>query len=440
MISVRVAPAVLAGVLLAAHFLRGMEIGAAVVAAALIPVVLAAGRRWALWVGQVALGAGVVEWSRTTLVLIGAREEAGEPWTRLAVIMAVVAAVTAGAAFLLGTRAVVERFGRERGSTPVSVAAVALTLVVLVPVQLVVDPPGLLLERFLPTSGWLEIALLALYAGWLAEVMVDPARSPRWRVRVWRLFSAVFFGQLLIGLLGADDFLMTGKLHLPVPALIVAGPIYRGAGFFMPILFTATVILVGPAWCSHLCYIGAWDDVAARGLRGARRRPGGVAPWHRSLQFGLLAAAVLVAGGLRAAGAPWQVAVAVGAVFGVGGVAVMALWSRKTGVMTHCTSYCPIGVLATTLGRLNPFRVRMSEECDGCGACAAACRYDALRPAHIERRRPGPSCTLCGDCVGRCRGGQLGYRLGSLSSWRARSVFIAMVVALHAGFLGVARL
>ncbi len=440
MIFFRVAPAVLAGVLLAAHFLRGMEIGAMTASALLIPVVLVAGRRWALRVGQLALAAGVVEWIRTGWVLIDAREAAGESWTRLAVIIGVVAALTAVAALLLGTRTVVERFGPVRGSTPVSVAAVLLTLMLVVPVQFVVDPPGLLFERFFPTSGWFEVALLALYAGWLAEVMADPDRSSRWRVRVWRLFSVVFFGQLAIGLLGAQDFLMTGKLHLPVPALIVGGPLYRGAGFFMPILFTATLVLVGPAWCSHLCYIGSWDDVAARGLRGVRRRPGRVASWHRSLQFGLLAATIVVALGLRVVGAPWQTAVAVGAAFGLGGIAVMAVWSRSTGVMTHCTSYCPIGVLATTVGRLNPFRVRMSEGCDGCAACAAACRYDALRPEHIERRRPGPSCTLCGDCVGRCRSGQMGYRLGSLAPWQARAVFIALVVALHAGFLGVARL
>ncbi|HDJ22855.1 MAG TPA: 4Fe-4S binding protein [Candidatus Aminicenantes bacterium] len=62
-------------------------------------------------------------------------------------------------------------------------------------------------------------------------------------------------------------FLMTGKLHLPVPALILAGPIYRGTLSFMLILFLVTIVLVGPAWCSHLCYVGAWDDIACRRKR-----------------------------------------------------------------------------------------------------------------------------------------------------------------------------
>lgn len=440
MIVLRVVPAILAGIVLGAHFLRAFELGPALVAVAAVPILLSLRRRWALRVAQGVLLAGAVEWMYTTAILVDERQALGEPALRLVAILGSVAVLTVIGAALLGSRGPLERFGPRRGSTGVSVAAVALTLLVVVPVQTVVDPPGLLLERFVPTAGWFEIALLALYAGWLAEVMIDPALSPRWRVRVWRLFSVVFFGQLAVGLLGVDTFLMTGKLHLPVPALIVAGPLFRGAGFFMPILFAATLVFVGPAWCSHLCYIGAWDDAAARSVRGSSRRPKPMPTWHRPLQFLILGLTVVTALGLRLAGAPSAIAVAVAASFGVGGVLLMILWSRRVGVMTHCTSYCPIGVLATTVGRLNPFRVGMSDECDGCGACAAACRYDALRPEHIATRRPGAACTLCGDCVTRCRSGSLGYRLGDLEPWRARAVFIALIVALHAGFLGVARL
>ena len=55
---------------------------------------------------------------------------------------------------------------------------------------------------------------------------------------------------------------MTGKLHLPVPALIVAGPVYRGSVGFMLILFLCTILLVGPAWCSHLALHAAFLGVA----------------------------------------------------------------------------------------------------------------------------------------------------------------------------------
>ena len=34
----------------------------------------------------------------------------------------------------------------------------------------------------------------------------------------------------------------------PIPAMILAGPLYRGEGFFMPLLFLSTIFFVGPAW------------------------------------------------------------------------------------------------------------------------------------------------------------------------------------------------
>jgi hypothetical protein len=111
------------------------------------------------------------------------------------------------------------------------VAALVLTAALLAVVQLVVHEPVLLLaERFVPGAGWAEIALLAVYAGWLADRLQRPGQWARLRTRVWLVFSVVFFGQLILGLLGVERCLMTGELHLPVPALVVGGPLYRGEG------------------------------------------------------------------------------------------------------------------------------------------------------------------------------------------------------------------
>ncbi len=126
--------------------------------------------------------------------------------------------------------------------------------------------------------------------------------------------------------------------------------------------------------------------------------------------------------------------------FGLGGVAVMATATRRTGTMAHCTTWCPLGAVATLLGRLHPFRVRMDASCTACGVCSLACRYDALRPADIEARRPGVSCTLCGDCVGACPHGSMGYRFPGLTPNAARTLFLVLAVTLHAVFLGVARI
>jgi polyferredoxin len=304
-------------------------------------------------------------------------------------------------------------------------------------VQLVVERHMLLAERFVPGAGWIESLALAAYAAWLVGLLFDPADTARWRRRLWTLFSVVFFAQLAIGLGGVEQFLMSGKLHLPIPAMIVAGPLYRGAGIFMPILFCATVLLVGPAWCSYLCYVGSWDLNAA----AARRRPRQLPWWRNWFRGGVFALIGVTALGLRLAGVPGITATVLGLAVGVTGVGIILLASRRTGSMIHCTMYCPVGLAADVLGRLSPFRLRIRDDaCTDCGACALRCRYGALRPEDIARRRPGLGCTLCGDCLAACRGRAVEYRFLRFSPATARSLFLVLVVSLHAVFLGVARI
>jgi hypothetical protein len=84
-------------------------------------------------------------------------------------------------------------------------------LLLLIPVQLMVANPMLLLERFIPGAGWLEIVLIACYGALVAYHMQDPAKVQSWRRYTWLAFSVVFFSQLILGLAGLDKFLMTGK-------------------------------------------------------------------------------------------------------------------------------------------------------------------------------------------------------------------------------------
>ncbi|MFU8818589.1 MAG: 4Fe-4S binding protein [Desulfurivibrio sp.] len=315
------------------------------------------------------------------------------------------------------------------------IAAFLLTAAVLGHLQYRLDLSILLAERLWPGAGWAQVFLMALYAAWLTGKLLDPA-SARWRLRIWGLFSLVFFGQLLLGLAGIEQLLMTGKLHLPVPALIIAGPIYRGAEFFMPILFLATVVLVGPAWCSHLCYIGAWEGWSSR----VQKRPRPLPRWRRPLRVVLLLLVVATALGLRLLEVGWLPALLAAAVFGLVGVGIMVLVSRRNGMMTHCVSYCPIGLLAGVLGKISPFRLRIAAGCSNCSLCTRTCRYDALTPADLARQRPGISCTLCGDCLARCPQKIIHYHLPGLAPDPARRIFLVLVVSLHSIFLAVARI
>jgi polyferredoxin len=324
----------------------------------------------------------------------------------------------------------------QTGGKLAGVVAAALVVLVLVPVQLVTRPPMLLAERFFPGAGWGEILGLALYAAWLCRTMVSGSHTGLWRQRLWRLFSLVFFTQLLLGLMGIDRCLMSGNLHLPVPALIIAGPIYRCGGLFMPVLLAITILLAGPIWCSYLCYIGAWDDIAARHRVAATPLP----RWRNLARLAVLLLVVGTAYLLRELAAPISLVIALPASFGLAGVAIMATLSRRTGAMVHCAAFCPIGWLTTTLGRLNPFRIRIQSDCLQCGLCYPVCRYDALSKEHVISGKAGPNCTLCGDCIDSCPRTQIHYTFPGLSPTRARTAFLVLAVVLHTLFLALGRL
>jgi polyferredoxin len=308
-------------------------------------------------------------------------------------------------------------------------------------IQLKVSRPMLLADRFWPEAGGLagavEILLLAMYAALLCRGLLDPTTTARWRRRAWWIFSVVFFGQLALGMAGVEQCLMRpDRLHFPIPALIAAGPLYRQEGFFMIILFICTVLVVGPAWCSHLCYMGAWDQAAADG----KRKPGRLPAWHQYFRGGFTAGVLLTALIMGLLGVPTWMAGGAALLLGITGVVMMFVWSRRAGVMTHCVTYCPMGLLAVWLGKISPFRLHLASGCDGCMRCRLACRFAALEQEDVERRRPGNTCTLCGDCLVSCDGGALEYHFLGLKPRTARILFVVLVSTLMACFLGIARL
>ncbi|WP_071547303.1 4Fe-4S binding protein [Pseudodesulfovibrio hydrargyri] len=434
----RLIPPVTALLLLGAHGLRLGDFGLAA-SLALLAGLLCARRAWARPVAVAALLWGGFVWARATVDFIAFRQAFDLPWQRLAWIMGGVILMDGLALMVLLGRGLDRWFDRDREWAVPRAAMFLLTVFGLVMARAKVDFPILLADRYLPGWGWLEIFLLGCYAQWIGSMMRTPKGHRMVRPRIWGLFSAVFFLQLALGLLGMDRMLMTGTLHLPVPALIAAGPVFRGGGYFMLVLFGATLLLVGPAWCSHLCYIGAWDDAMSR--LGPRPAPSNVL---RSLSLlgrgATLVLAVGVAWGLRVLGVPGASAVLLGAAFGLVGVGVMVFVSRGRGMMVHCTAFCPMGLVGNVLGRISPWRIRIGADCTGCGACFSRCRYNALDEGRVALGRPALSCTLCGDCVSACAHGRIGYVFPGLSRETARAAFIVLAVSLHAVFLGVARI
>ena len=199
-----------------------------------------------------------------------------------------------------------------------------LTFSLLSVVQLKLENPIILVERFIKGGGWIEIFLIACYGAFAAYKMQDPLNVPVWRKLTWTIFSLFFFSQLIFGLAGVHKFLMTGKLHLPVPIMILAGPIYRGQLSVMTILFLSTIVLSGPAWCSQLCYFGAFDNLASSG-RTTREVIQNKASIKSTFIILVTSSAIL----LRLFNAPLLTATVFGAGFGTIGIAVMFFISKK---------------------------------------------------------------------------------------------------------------
>jgi len=304
-------------------------------------------------------------------------------------------------------------------------------------VHIKVPNPMLIAERFLPGyGGWIEIAIIALYAGFIIDRMIQSRNITYWRRLTWTLFTVVFFSQLLLGLLGYERFLMTGILHLPVPAMIIGGSIYKLRIGFMPVLFLSTIIISGPAWCSQLCYFGAIDLQVSKGGKKPKKLK------HKnSLKMTFLLLVVVAALLLRLFNVDYMTATWLGGLFGLAGLGIITFISRKKRMMYHCTIYCPIGTITQYLKFINPFRMYIEPNaCTLCMHCKQHCKYDALHTIDIKNGKPGLSCTYCGDCVSSCDTSAIKYKLFNLRGRRAQNAWIIISIALHAIFLALGRI
>jgi ferredoxin len=291
------------------------------------------------------------------------------------------------------------------------------------------------MERLFQGGGWVQVLLTGIYASILSYMMQDPDRSAIWRRRSWLFFSIVFFSQLFLGLAVSEVFLMTGKLHLPLPFMILSGPLYRGELSVMSILFLSTVVLSGPAWCSHICYFGGIDNQLASRKKSARGFPS-----KFRIRYTLLIVVIAVTLLLRYFGASYAISLVFALAFGIGGIILMAYLSPRRGRMAHCTLWCPVGALVSGLKPVNPFRFYIDQNCDQCFRCTLKCPYDALRKENILAGKPGSTCTYCGDCISSCHTGSLRYKFFKMKPENARKLFLLLSISLHTLSLCLARI
>ncbi len=114
MIVLHLLPVILSALLIGAHFLRQGSILLVLLSVGL-PLVLLVRRSWAARIVQAFLLLAALEWIRTLVQLASDRAAMGEPWLRMAIILALVAGFTASSALVFWrSRLLKEKYGLDR--------------------------------------------------------------------------------------------------------------------------------------------------------------------------------------------------------------------------------------------------------------------------------------------------------------------------------------
>ena len=105
----RLLPVILSMIVIGAHYLRSGPM-ALVLLAVSLPFLLLVKKAWVARLMQFVLILGAIEWVRTLFELVAERQALGEPWSRLAIIIGVVALFTASSALVFRSSAIKERY------------------------------------------------------------------------------------------------------------------------------------------------------------------------------------------------------------------------------------------------------------------------------------------------------------------------------------------
>jgi len=103
-------PVIISTLLIAAHFLRANNMIFVAISLLVLPGLLIR-RPLFVRIVQIALLLATVEWIRTTLVFVSLRTKMDLPWTRLAIILGVVALFTLASSLVFFSKTLKKRYG-----------------------------------------------------------------------------------------------------------------------------------------------------------------------------------------------------------------------------------------------------------------------------------------------------------------------------------------
>ena len=249
-----------------------------------------------------------------------------------------------------------------------------------------------------------------------------PARkSTVGRKRAWVLIGV----HVLIGL----HFLhwgLTGQSVTPVEPSEAMETFELGkinAGFLLFAGLIASTLVFGRWFCGWGCHVVALQDLCAWGLgkfglkpRPVRSRLLVLAPWVVAfVMFGW----PHVEHWLDAASKPmpavadWQLTLTTDDLWRTFPKWIMApatilvvgfliVW--WLGAKGFCTYGCPYGAFFTVADRFAPVRIKVTDACDACGHCTAACSSNVRVHEEVAKHEQivDPGCMKCLDCVSVC--------------------------------------
>lgn len=176
--------------------------------------------------------------------------------------------------------------------------------------------------------------VLGVYAAVLAERMVNARRHAKVRRFYWRLYSLLFIGQLVMGLVISSAWLAGAAPRLPHPFFMFLQNMGQGGAPHLVFLWAISIILTGPAFCAHLCWMGSWDQFAA----GTKKRPSLAPSWRIRLGWAVI---VMGTGLALISFAPAKAAATFGFVWTLGALFIMVIVSRRRGSCTIAPTTAP---------------------------------------------------------------------------------------------------
>ena len=245
------------------------------------------------------------------------------------------------------------------------------------------------------------------------------------------------------------DFTGTVHLWLGWLAKIQFLPALLALNAGVAIVLVLLTLVFGRVYCSVICPLGVFQDLAARLGHRKKRLPYTHSHPKNALRYGVLAAFVVAAAVLHAAAwldpyaiygraanavvqplwmwgnnaldylaeragsyafyptEVWLRSAPVLAV-SVAMIAVVAALAWKGG-RTYCNTICPVGTVLGFLSRHSLFRITIdTSKCNGCTLCVRNCKASCIdAKAHtVDASR----CVACFDCIGKCTQGAVGYR------------------------------